>query len=60
VEFQELNERLSQIYEELREARDKAEIGLKLIDKLTIDILRENALRKDKEEQDGGSDPIQR
>jgi hypothetical protein len=58
VEFQELEQRLGQIFEELLAAREKAQTGIDLVNKLMLELVRENATRK--EEQDGGSDPIQR
>lgn len=60
MEFREIDHRLGEIHQKLLEARDTAQAGLELLNKLTIDLLRENALRQEKEEHDGGSDPIQR
>jgi hypothetical protein len=58
MEFQELQLRLEEIQDKLIAARDEAEAGLELINKLTLELLRENTTRQ--EERDDGSDPIQR
>jgi hypothetical protein len=57
MEYHEMQQRLDEIQGKLIAARDEAEAGLELINKLTIELLRERATRK--EERDGGSDPIQ-
>ena len=58
MESQELEQRLGQIFEELLAAREKAQTGIDLVNKLILDLVRENATRK--EEQDGGSGSTQR
>ena len=47
MEFQELQLRLEEIQDKLIAARDEAEAGLELINKLTLELLRENATRKE-------------
>ena len=45
MEFQELEQRLGQILEKLLEARDNAQTGIDLVNKLMLDLVRENATR---------------
>ena len=47
MEFQDLQQRLEEIQGKLIAARDEAEAGLELINKLTLELLRENATRKE-------------
>jgi hypothetical protein len=45
MEFQELEQRIDEIHDKLLAARDSAEAGLELIDKLLRDLMRERATR---------------
>jgi hypothetical protein len=45
MEFNELEQRLGDIHDRLIAARDSAEAGLELINKLMLDLVRENATR---------------
>ena len=47
MELHELEGRLDEIQGKLIAARDEAEAGLELINKLTLELLRENATRKE-------------
>ena len=58
MEYQELERRLDEIHDKLLVARDEAQSGLELMNKLTHELLREYVTLK--EGRDGGSDSTQR
>jgi hypothetical protein len=45
MEFNELEQQLDAIHDQLLKARDSAEAGLELINKLMLDLVRENTTR---------------
>jgi hypothetical protein len=45
MEFDELQQQLDDIHDQLLKARDSAEAGLELINKLMLDLLRERTTR---------------
>jgi hypothetical protein len=49
MEFHDLQQRLNEIANKLQEARKTADACSELLDKLILDLLRENATSKDRE-----------
>lgn len=47
MEYQELLQRIDEIHTKLLAARDEAQAGLELINKLDLELLREYATRKE-------------
>ena len=60
MEFPEMQQRLTEIHQKLLVARETAEAGIILVDRLILDLAHELGGRKDMEEHDGGSEARRR